>query len=54
MDGMVCLLTDAIDGEIMDAEPNLKVISNYAVGFNNIDVEAATERAYPSPTPRAC
>ena len=47
MDGMVCLLTDAIDGEIMDAEPNLKVISNYAVGFNNIDVEAATERGIP-------
>ncbi len=47
MDGMVCLLTDAIDGEIMDAEPNLKVISNYAVGFNNIDVDAATERGIP-------
>ena len=47
MDGMVCLLTDAIDGEIMDAEPNLKVISNYAVGFDNIDVEAATERGIP-------
>lgn len=47
MDGMVCLLTDAIDGEIMDAEPNLKVISNYAVGFDNIDVDAATERGIP-------
>ena len=33
MDGMVCLLTDAIDGEIMDAEPNLKVISNSCRGL---------------------
>ncbi|MGI6037489.1 MAG: 2-hydroxyacid dehydrogenase [Limnochordia bacterium] len=47
MDGMLCLLTDDIDAEVMDAEPNLKVISNYAVGFNNIDVAAATERGIP-------
>jgi len=43
-DGLLCLLTDPIDGDIMDAEPNLKVISNYAVGFNNVDIKAATER----------
>lgn len=47
MDGMLCLLTDEIDGEIMDAEPNLKVISNYAVGFNNINVDEATKRGIP-------
>jgi len=38
------LLTDPIDGEIMDALPTVKIFANYAVGFNNIDVEAATKR----------
>jgi glyoxylate reductase len=42
-DGLMCLLTDKIDAEIMDAAP-LKVISNMAMGYNNIDVGAATER----------
>ncbi len=46
-DALLCLLTDAIDGEIMDANPNLKIIANYAVGFNNIDVDAATQRRIP-------
>jgi glyoxylate reductase len=46
-DAMLCLLTDTIDGEIMDANPNLKIIANYAVGFNNIDVDAATQRNIP-------
>ena len=43
-DGLVCLLTDRIDANLMDAAPNLKVISQVAVGFDNIDVEAATAR----------
>lgn len=43
-DGLVCLLTDRIDAELMDRAPNLKVISQIAVGFDNIDVQAATER----------
>jgi glyoxylate reductase len=43
-DGLLCLLTDAIDGGIMDRSPRLRIISNYAVGYNNIDVNAATER----------
>ncbi|NOZ80073.1 MAG: D-glycerate dehydrogenase [DPANN group archaeon] len=43
-DGLVSLLTDPIDSTIMDAEPNLKIIANYAVGFNNIDLKAATDR----------
>lgn len=43
-DALLALLTDTIDARLMDAEPRLKVISNYAVGFNNIDVAAATER----------
>lgn len=44
IDGLLCLLTDTIDAELMDAAPKLKVIANYAVGYNNIDVDAATER----------
>jgi glyoxylate reductase len=48
MDGLLCLLTDKIDGEVMDeAGPQLKVISNHAVGFDNIDVPAATARNIP-------
>jgi glyoxylate reductase len=42
--GLVSLLTDRIDPELMDASPRLKVVSNFAVGFNNIDVPAATAR----------
>lgn len=44
-EGLLPLLTDHIDGEVMDAAgKQLKIIANYAVGFNNIDVEAATHR----------
>lgn len=43
--GILSLLTDTIDREVMDAAgPGLKVIANYAVGYNNIDVEEATRR----------
>lgn len=42
--GLLCLLTDKIDAHFMDAAPNLKVISQCAVGFDNIDVSAASER----------
>jgi glyoxylate reductase len=43
-DGLVSLLTDRIDAALLDGAPRLKVVSNYAVGFNNIDVAAATSR----------
>jgi glyoxylate reductase len=43
-DGLVTLLTDKIDAALLDAAPRLKVVSNYAVGFNNVDVAAATAR----------
>ncbi|HKI34047.1 MAG TPA: D-glycerate dehydrogenase [Gemmataceae bacterium] len=43
-EGLVSLLTDRIDAALLEAAPHLKVVSNYAVGFNNIDVKAATER----------
>lgn len=48
MDGLLCLLTDMIDSNVMDAAgKQLKVISNFAVGFDNIDVTAATARRLP-------
>jgi glyoxylate reductase len=48
IDGLLCLLTEKIDAEVMDvAGPQLKVISNFAVGFDNIDVHAATVRKIP-------
>ena len=43
-DGLVSLLTDQIDGELMDACPRLRVVSNYAVGFDNLDIPAGTSR----------
>ena len=47
LSGLVCLLTDRIDARLMDAGPSLKVISNMAVGFDNIDVVAASARGIP-------
>lgn len=45
VDGLITLLTDRVDGDLMDvAGPQLKIISNYAVGFDNVDVKAATDR----------
>ncbi|WP_028921892.1 2-hydroxyacid dehydrogenase [Pseudonocardia acaciae] len=41
-DGLVCLLTDRVDAGFLAACPRLKVVSNVAVGFDNIDVAAAT------------
>lgn len=43
-DGLICLLTDKISDEMISGAPHLKIIANYAVGFNNIDVAEATER----------
>jgi glyoxylate reductase len=43
-EGLVTLLTDRVDAALLDAAPRLKVVSNYAVGFNNVDVAAATDR----------
>lgn len=44
IDGLVCLLTDKIDEEVISRAPHLKIISNVAVGYNNIDVEAAAKK----------
>ena len=43
-EGLICLLTDQIDANLMDHAPNLKVISQVAVGYDNIDIAAATGR----------
>jgi glyoxylate reductase len=43
-DGILSFLTDKMDVEAMESAPKLKVISNYAVGYDNIDTKAATER----------
>ena len=42
-DGALTLLTDIINREVLEACPGLKVVANFAVGFNNVDIEAATE-----------
>jgi lactate dehydrogenase-like 2-hydroxyacid dehydrogenase len=48
-DGILTLLTDRVDDELLDAAgPQLKVVSNYAVGFDNIDVPALTRRGIPA------
>ncbi len=47
-DGVLTLLTDRVDDEFLDrAGPQLKVVSNFAVGFDNVDVAACTRRAIP-------
>lgn len=43
-DALISLLVNEISKEVIDSAPLLKVISNYAVGFNNIDVDAASDR----------
>ena len=47
VEGLLCLLTDKIDRTVIERCEGLQVISNYAVGVDNIDVEAATERGIP-------
>jgi len=45
VDALLSLLTDKIDGKLLDGlGPQLKIVANYAVGFNNIDLKAAKER----------
>lgn len=46
-DGLLCLLTDPIDRDVIHAEPRLRMIANYAVGYDNIDIDAATKRSIP-------
>lgn len=43
-DALVCLLSDRIDADILDHGRRLRIVANYAVGYNNIDIAAARER----------
>jgi glyoxylate reductase len=47
LDGLLSLLTDPVDAELIDAAPRLRAISNYAVGVDNVDLEAAAARGIP-------
>ncbi|PTM58549.1 2-hydroxyacid dehydrogenase [Desmospora activa] len=44
VDGLYCMLTESIDAELLNHAKKLRVISNMAVGYNNIDVDTATQR----------
>jgi glyoxylate reductase len=46
-DALFCNILDRVDAELLDSCPGLKVIANFGVGFNNIDVAAATARRIP-------
>ena len=43
-DALVCLLGDRVDAAVLDAAPRLRVVANYAVGYDNVDVAAAAAR----------
>ncbi|HAA02292.1 MAG TPA: D-glycerate dehydrogenase, partial [Syntrophobacteraceae bacterium] len=45
--GLLCTITDRIDTEVLDVAPALKVIANYGVGFEHIDIDGATQRGIP-------
>ncbi len=46
-EGLLTMLTDRIDGELLDACPRLRAIANYAVGVDNVDLEAAAAHGIP-------
>jgi glyoxylate reductase len=47
LEGLLSLLTDSVDAELIAAAPRLRAISNYAVGVDNVDLGAATARGLP-------
>jgi lactate dehydrogenase-like 2-hydroxyacid dehydrogenase len=47
LEGLLSMLTDEVDDELLGAAPGLRAISNYAVGVDNVDVDAATARGIP-------
>src|SRR5579864_9540153 len=44
-DALICLLTEKIDDELLAAGPQLRMVANVAVGFENVDLDACTRRA---------
>jgi len=52
VDALVTMLSERIDGEVFDNAPRLRIVANYAVGYDNVDVEEATRRGiYVTNTP---
>jgi glyoxylate reductase len=47
IEGLLCLLTEGVDAQLLDSAPNLKVVANMAVGFDNIVVPECTKRGIP-------
>jgi glyoxylate reductase len=45
---LYCMLTNRIDAEVLDAAPDLRIVANMAVGYNNIDVAECTRRGIPA------
>jgi glyoxylate reductase len=45
--GLLSMLTDRVDAELIEGSPQLRAIANYAVGYDNVDVDAATARGIP-------
>ena len=46
-EGLLCLLTDTVDAALLEAAPALRVVSNYAVGTDNVDLAACAARGIP-------
>src|SRR4051794_15008508 len=46
-EGLLCLLTDRVDAQVIDSAPRLRAIANYAVGCDNVDLSAAAARGIP-------
>ena len=46
-EGLLSMLTDRVDAELLDAAPRLRAIANYAVGYDNVDLEAVRARGIP-------
>ncbi|MBT6962977.1 MAG: D-glycerate dehydrogenase, partial [Lentimicrobiaceae bacterium] len=44
VNGLYAHITNQVNAEVMDAAPNLKVIAEFGVGYDNIDIKAANER----------
>lgn len=52
VDALVAMLSERVDGELFDNAPGLRIVANYAVGYDNIDIEEATKRGiYVTNTP---
>ena len=54
-DGVLTMLTDRVDAELLDAAgPQLRIVANYAVGLDNVDLDECERRGITSPTRPTC